>query len=147
LVIKGRPKTQHSPQYKIRPLNTDDLEECAILCKNVHGIERTNELKEAIHTLSPYVAIFQGRIVAYTTTMTRWHRGHGVAYNEKDMEALILGVGKILPDLLTFLIPMSQTNIINFCFRENFEVIKPMTLLSTGIYQVPEGCYFPSVLY
>lgn len=88
-----------------------------------------------------------GRIKAYATTMLRWHRAHGVAETEEDMETLILGAATTTADSLSFLLPLRQTRLLQFCLEEGFRLIKPMTLMSLGMYQEPRGCFFPSVLY
>lgn len=147
VVVAGRPKSKPSGRFQIRPLLANDLQKCEDLCKRVHGVERTNELREAIQSLSPLVAVQDGRISAYTTTMLRWHRAHGVAETEEDMEALILGAAATTADSLSFLLPTRQTRLFQFCLKEGLRVIKPMTLMSLGMYQEPRGCFFPSALY
>jgi len=147
VVVVGRPKSKPPSRFQVRSLLANDLQNCEDLCKRVHGFERTNELREAIQFLSPLVAVQDGRICAYTTTMLRWHRAHGVAETEEDMEALILGAAATTADSLSFLLPMRQTRLFQFCLEEGLRIIKPMTLMSLGTYQEPRGCFFPSALY
>ena len=147
ILMRGETKRHRSQGYVVRPLSHRDIDACTSLCRKVHGIERTNELSESIATLNPYVAVKGGNVVAYTTTLTRWHRGHSVARNDEDMGALINGVSEMEGKKLAFLMPLSQSCLFAHCLEWGFEVVKPMTLMSMGMYKNPGGTYMPSVLY
>jgi hypothetical protein len=51
------------------------------------------------------------------------------------------------PEPLSLLLPTRQANLFRWCLHQGMRAIKPMTLMTMGRYQEPEGCYFPSVLY
>lgn len=145
--MKGKPKSQPSAGAEVRPLTHEDLDECAALCKRVYGFERTHELQDALKQFSPFVAWHKGRITAYTYAMFAWNLAHGVAETEQDMEALILGLGALSSQPLSFLLPTRQASFFRWCLSQGLRVIKPVTLMATGEYQEPKGCYFPSWLY
>ncbi len=41
LVVHGKAKSKPAAEYEIRPVQLSDLDQCAAVCKTVHGIERT----------------------------------------------------------------------------------------------------------
>ena len=84
LLLRGRPTSKPSLGVEVRPLNSDDLSDCAALCRRVHGFEQLNELRDAAKTLSPLVSLRAGRITAYALTLTMWPRNHAVADTEED---------------------------------------------------------------
>ena len=147
LVMRGKPKSKPPSGVEVRPLKDEDLSECAALCKKVHGFDRVNELRDALQLFSPYVAMREGRLVAYASAPTFWPLNHGVAETEEDMKALLLGAGAVNEEPLSFLLPVRQANFFRWCLSEGLRVIKPMTLMVMGDYQEPNGCYFVSVLY
>ena len=91
-VIEGRPRTRPSRDLEVRRAEYRDLPACDSLSKEIHGYARSEELRDALRIMSPYVAIREGRIAAYCTTLTSWGPAHGVAQTDSDMRALILGV-------------------------------------------------------
>ena len=70
--MSGTPRGGRRGGVEVRPLTEDDLEECEALCKQVHGFERTGALRDAMQAFAPFVAVRDGRIVAYATTLTFW---------------------------------------------------------------------------
>ena len=139
----GRPVTGD----EVRPMGETDLDDCAALCRKVHGIERTNELRGAIGRSQPLVLVRGGRVTAYASAPTFWPLNHGVAESEDDMRALLVGASRAATEPLCFLLPIRQAGFFRWCLAEGFRVVKPMTLMTTGMYQEPRGCYYPSVLY
>jgi len=148
VLISGKPKSMPVTEVEVRPLKSEDLNGSALLCTNVCGFERTNELKDALKLFSPFVALREGRITAYTYTYrTTWTLAHGVAETEEDMEALILGIGALSAKPLSFLLPVRQAGFFRWCLNEGLRIIKPVTLMVIGKYQEPRGCYLPSEFY
>lgn len=64
LLMRGRPTSKPSLGVEVRPLKSDDLSECGALCSKVHGFERLHELRDAVKTLFPLVALREDRITA-----------------------------------------------------------------------------------
>jgi len=147
LLMRGKPNDKPPPGVEVRPLKSEDLDECAELCKRVHGFERRNELKDALQGLSPLVALREGRIAAYAVAVTRSSRNHAVAEADEDMQALLLGTAAMNSEPLSFLLPVRQASFFRWCLSEGFRAVMPMTLMAMGKYQKPEGCYLPSVTY
>lgn len=147
LLTHGRPTSTPSPAVRVRLLKHDDLDDCAALCRKVHGFQRINELRDALKTLSPLVASRDGKLTAYALTLTKWPRNHAVAETEDDMQALLLGAAAMNSEPLSFLLPVKQAKGFRWCLREGFRAVLPMTLMARGEYQDPDGCYMPSILY
>ncbi|MCW2983537.1 MAG: hypothetical protein JWR63_1107, partial [Conexibacter sp.] len=49
VVVSGRPRSAPAAGIDVRPLQEDDVKTCERLCLRVHGFERTNELRDALH--------------------------------------------------------------------------------------------------
>jgi predicted N-acetyltransferase YhbS len=148
VVIGGRPRSGPT-EVDVCPLAAGDLQECEDLCLRVHGFERTNELRDAIQdpVLSPFVALRDGRITAYATTLTFFPAAHAVAETEADMRALIRGALAASQGPASFLLPTRQAGLFRWCLDEGLRVVKPMTYMAIGEYREPTGCWIPSVLY
>ncbi len=145
-VMTGKPRSRPVQGVVVRPLREGDLEGCEALCKRVHGFERTNELRDAIQAFAPIVAVREGRVAAYASTVTFWPMNHGVAETDDDMKALLLGAAAAVEDPLAFLVPL-RTDLFRWGLGEGLRLVKPMNLMALGEYQEPGGSWFPSVLY
>lgn len=146
--IEGVVKGEMPAGIGVRPIHEDDLAQCAKLCRNTHGIERTNELRHTPPFLTSFVAVRDGRVTAYASAPHFWALNHAVAESEEDMQAVLTGAGNLSNGQpLSFLLPTRQTNFFRWCLKQGMRVIKPSTLMSTGRYEEPRGCYLPSVGY
>jgi predicted N-acetyltransferase YhbS len=148
-VMSGTPRSGPLAGVEVRPLEERDLEECEDLCIRVHGFERTSELRDSFETpvLSPLVAVRDGRITAYATTLTFFPAAYAVAETEDDMRALILGALAAGEQPVSFLLPTRQAGLFRWCLSEGLRVVKPMTYMTIGEYREPDGSWIPSVLY
>jgi GNAT superfamily N-acetyltransferase len=146
VVMSGKPRSSPVEGIEVRPLREDDLDECEALCQKVHGFERTNELRGAMHAFAPFVAVRDGRVSAYATTLTFWPMGHGVAETDEDMQTLLRGVAAVVDDPLALLVPL-RSGLFHWCLAEGLRSLKPMNLMTLGSYQEPRGSWFSSVLY
>ncbi len=147
-LIKGGPKNRVFTQgIDIQPLTLEDVKLCAEICSEVGGFERTQEVKNAIKYSSPFGAMREGQLIAYSSSMASWMTNHCVAKTEEDMKALIWGIGELTSEPLSFLLPAHHTNILRWCLNGGFQFVKPFTLMSIGQYLKPRGCYFPSVSF
>jgi predicted N-acetyltransferase YhbS len=145
-VITGKLRSDPSQEVEVRPLAEGDLDQCAELCEKVHGFERTNDLRDSIQALAPFVAVRDGRIVAYASSVTFWPMNHGVAESEDDLQALLRGAAVAVEEPLAFLVPL-RTGLFRWGLDEGLRLVKPMNLMALGEYQEPRGPWFPSVLY
>jgi predicted N-acetyltransferase YhbS len=145
-VITGKPRSDRVQDVEVRRLEERDLDQCAALCERVHGFERTNELRDSIQAFAPFVAVQDGRIAAYASSVTFWPMNHGVAESEDDMKALLRGAAAMVEEPLAFLVPL-RTGLFRWGLEEGLRLMKPMNLMALGDYQEPRGSWFPSVLY
>ena len=148
VMVAGVVKGEVPAGVEVRPICATDFEQCADLCRKTHGIERTNELKSTPPFLTSFVAVREGRVTAYASAPHFWALNHGVAESEEDMQAVLTGAGNLSDGQpLSFLLPTRQTNLFRWCLKQGMRVIKPSTLMSTGRYEEPRGCFLPSVGY
>jgi GNAT superfamily N-acetyltransferase len=146
-LMRGKPASRPSGKCEVRALGEQDLEGCAALCRAVHGIDRSNELRGCIGKFSPMVLLREGRVAAYCSAPTFWIFNHGVAETEDDMKELLLGATAANAEPLFLLVPIRQASFFRWCLDETIRTVKPMTLMTMGKYQEPRGCFFPSVFY
>jgi len=147
VVLSGAPQTAPSSLWEIRSLTPSDMAGCESLHDSVHGYTRTNELRDALETGAPIVALRDGRVRAYMAAPTIWLANHGVAETEEDMQALLLGAPRITKQPISFLLPARRAALFRWCLTQGYRAIRPMTLMTIGEYHEPQGSYFPSVLY
>ena len=141
--MNGAPKSGPPSGIEVRPLQESDIEECERLCLSVHGFERTNELRDALKApvFSPFVAVRDGRLTAYATTLTFFPAAYGVAETEDDLCALIAGVLATGEKPASFLLPTRQGGLCRWCLHEGMRPVKPMTYMSMGEYRQPDGAW------
>jgi len=46
-----------------------------------------------------------------------------------------------------FLVPTRNGELMRWCLAEGLRVAQPMTLMTIGLYNQPDGVWLPSVLY
>lgn len=146
-LMTGKPVGEIANNIEVRPMRSEDLDECEELGKKVHGFGRTGELRDALMAFKPFVAIRDGKITAYSSTSWFWQLNHGVAVSEEDMRALLIGSSKQIEEPLAFLLPTRQASFHRWALQSGMKMVKPMTLMAMGEYQEPSGCYFTSVEY
>jgi predicted N-acetyltransferase YhbS len=133
---------------EVRPIREEDVGQCAELCRKTLGVERTNELKNTPPILTSFVAVRDGRVTAYASAPHFWALNYAVAESEEDMQAVLTGAGNLGgAQPISFLLPTRQANLFRWCLKQGMRVIKPSTLMSTGGYEEPRGCFLPSVGY
>jgi predicted N-acetyltransferase YhbS len=145
-VISGKPSSGPIDEVEVRALEEGDLDQCEALCKRVHGFERTNELRDSIGALRPFVAVRDGRITAYASSLVFWPMNHAVAESDEEMRALLLGASAAVEEPIAFLVPL-RSALLGWCLGEGLRLVKPMNLMALGEYQEPRGSWYPSVLY
>ncbi|MBW1711267.1 MAG: GNAT family N-acetyltransferase, partial [Deltaproteobacteria bacterium] len=143
--MKGWLKNRPPGKINVRRLRIEDLHACADLCYKLHGIERTNELKDSINDGTAFGVDRNGRITAYVSSLSR--QGHGLAENEKDLEAILLFICSKYRRAISILVPTRQTGFFNWCLNQGLRVIDPLNLMAMGKYQEPKGCFYISVRY
>jgi predicted N-acetyltransferase YhbS len=147
VVLEGVPRGAPAEEVEVRPLAPADLEACSALCRRVHGITRSSELRLALERFRPLVAEREGRVTAYATTLQLWAAGHAAAETERDLEALISAAALESRGPVSFLLPIRQAGLFRWCLARGLRIVKPMTLMAMGRYLEPRGCFLPSVSY
>ena len=145
-VASGSPSSGPPDDVQVRALTEDDLAECEALCKQVHGFERTSELRDSLQAFKPFVAVRDGRITAYASSVSFWPMNHGVAQSDEDMQALLLGAAAAVDEPIAFLVPL-RSELFRWSLGDGLRLVKPMNLMALGEYREPRGSWFPSVLY
>lgn len=146
-LMTGKPVGEISKDIEVRPMQSEDLDECEELSQKVHGFERTGELRDALAVFKPFVAIRGGKITAYSSTSFFWQLNHGAAVSEEDMRALLIGSSRQIEEPLSLLLPTRQASFHRWSLKAGMKMVKPMTLMAMGEYHEPRGCYFASVEY
>lgn len=146
-LMSGVPRSTPPAGAEVRPLRDEHLEDCAALSKQVLGWPRDGELRDAVRELAPFVLPRDGRIVAYASAMDLWLLNHGVAEAENDMKTLLLGAAAAIQKPIALMVPIRQASLFRWCLQEGLRVVKPLTLMTTGGYRDPAGCWFPSISY
>jgi ribosomal protein S18 acetylase RimI-like enzyme len=150
VVIGGTPQpTAIGQGFDVRPMAERDLEQAAALHVDIHGFERTAELRDALESpgLEPYVATSDGDVVAYATTLTFFPAAHAVGRSASAMAALIAGTIAAGEASAAFLLPVRQHELFSWALEAGLRVVKPMTYMVIGQPHDPQGSWIPSVLY
>jgi ribosomal protein S18 acetylase RimI-like enzyme len=148
-LMAGTPNVAPRRGVEVRPLVEDDIPACEELYVFVHGFDRTRELRDALAApaFNPYVALREGRIVAYAATLHQFGAAHAVAESEDDMAALIFGAVVPSGPPASFLLPLHQHDLLRWCLAAGLRIVKPMNYMLMGRYRRPPGAWIPSVLY
>jgi predicted N-acetyltransferase YhbS len=131
------------PGHRVRLATNDDVDECNKLCVRIHGFEREVELLDAINQGSANVVERAGRITGYTNGIG--FLGYAVGESNDDLKALI-GAAKEFAGP-GFLLPTRNSELMRWCLQHGLRVVMPMTLMSIGLYNEPQGAFLPSVIY
>ena len=148
-LMRGKPKSppELTGGAQARLMSEDDLPGCAELCRRIHGIERTNELRDAIKMFRPFVLTRGGRVVAYASAPTFWFLNHGVAETREDLQQLLAAAAAASDEPIALLVPSRQADLFRWCLAQGLRMIKPMTMMSMREYHEPTGAWYPSVAY
>lgn len=146
-LMAGKPAGTVSSGVEVRPMTAKDLDESSELYQRVHGISRRGDLELCLGHFIPYVAIREGRIVAYASTVTMWALNHGVAETETDMYDLLIGAAGHLDQPVSLLLPTRSASFHRWSLAAGLRMVMPLSLMTMGHYEEPRSSYFPSVLY
>lgn len=148
VLIEGAIKGDVPANFEVRAIREEDMEQCAKLCQKIHGVERTNELKNTPPFVQSFAVVRDGRISAYASAPHFWPMNHAVAETFEDMQAVLTGAGNLgNGQPISFLLPTRQTDLFRWCLKQGMRVIKPSTLMASGKYEEPRGYFLPSVGY
>lgn len=131
------------PGYQVRTATADDLAACNALCRDIHGFDRSGELRAAITHNMATVVEHLGEISGYATMVG--FAGHSVARSNRDLMALI-GAAPEFPGP-GFLLPTRNHQVFAWCLANGLRLVMQMTLMSIGLYNEPAGAWLPSVWF
>jgi predicted N-acetyltransferase YhbS len=141
--MQGRAATRSVPGCQVRPAVPADLEACNALSRSVHGFARGVDLARAVERATALVAERDGRITGYASDLSFF--GHSTAESNQDMQALIASVESFGgPGIL---VPSRNAGLFRWCLDNGLRVVQPMTLMTLGLYNEPDGAWLPSILY
>jgi predicted N-acetyltransferase YhbS len=141
--MQGPAMQKTLPGYRIRTAKPNDLAACNNLCKQVHGHERGGELSDAIQRGTAVVAESEGRVRAYASSIAFF--GHAVAEDNQDLQALLAAAKEFQgPGIL---VPTRNAELFRWCLESGLRVVQPLTLMTIGLYNEPNGAYLPSVMF
>jgi GNAT superfamily N-acetyltransferase len=141
--LKGPALGKAVPGCAVRAATRDDLAACNRLCLHVHGHDRGGELADAIERGAARVVERAGRLTGYATAIA--FSSHAVGETNDDLKALI-GAAEGFPGP-GFLVPTRNGELMRWCLGEGLQVTQTLTLMSTGLYNQPDGAWLPSVIY
>ena len=149
VVMGGWPRTGIDAGFEVRPMTERDIDAAAALHLDVHGFDRTTELRDALDApeLEPHVATSDSEVVAYATTLTFFPAAHAVARSAPAMAALIAGTLGAGEAPASFLLPVRRHELFGWALEAGLRVVKPMTYMVMGQSHDPRGPWIPSVLY
>lgn len=140
--MQGKPVNIKIPGYTIRPAAADDLQACDALCKAIHGYARHSELEDAIQAGTAMVVEHDGVITGHASMIG--FGGYAVGRTNTDLKALIGAAPEFAGP--GFLLPTRNSDLLRWCLNAGLKIIQPMTYMSVGLYNEPQGAYLPSIL-
>jgi predicted N-acetyltransferase YhbS len=141
--LQGQPVQRTVAGCAVRPAETTDIEACNALSLEVHGFDRGRELADGIQQKSAVVVERGGRITGYASSLAFF--GHTAAETNVDLQALIASADSFGgPGIL---LPSRNTTVLRWCLGNGLRIVQPMTLMSTGLYNEPDGAWMPSVSF
>jgi GNAT superfamily N-acetyltransferase len=141
--MHGPPLEAELPGYRVRPAGVEDLAACNRVCLGVHGHTREGEVRDAIARGSAVVVEHGGRITGYATGLAFF--SHAVGEANEDVKALIAAAPHFGGS--GFLVPTRNADLLRWCLGRGLRIVQPMTLMTIGLYNDPQGAYLPSILY
>ena len=142
-VMQGRALKGSLPGYTVRLATSRDAEAANALCMRVHGHARSGEFLDAAGRSAATVVERDGRVVGYATEIAFF--GHAVGETNEAVQALILAAREFGGP--GFMVPVRNAALFRWCLDQGLRVVQPMTLMTVGLYNEPQGAWLPSVLF
>ena len=142
-LVQGTPPNKKIDGRNVQPMTEADLPAVDALCKTVHGHTRHNEVAGAIAMGTARVVTTNGIITGYSTGIGFF--GHAVGRANDDLIALISMADSYAGP--GFLLPTRNGEALRWCLENGLRIVQPMSLMSRGFYQEPNGAFLPSILF
>jgi len=139
--LHGNPIATAMRGHPVRPGTEGDAAACNRLCLRLHGYARIEDLVEALQLRMLAVVEREGRIRGYSCGVH--FRGHTVAETNEDARALI-AAADALPEP-GLLMPVGNGDLLRWALDHGLRITQPLTLMTRGFYQPPEGAFLPSI--
>ena len=141
--LQGPPLGLTIEGYTVRAATAADLEACNRICRKVHGHDRAAQVSDALAGGTALVVEHHGRISGYSTGLSFF--AHSVGETIEDIRALIGAASGFGGSGI--LVPIRNGELFRFCLENGLRVVQLMTLMTTGLYNEPQGAYLPSIMY
>lgn len=143
LIIQGQQVKDRITNTKVRAAKMTDVEATTLLCEQIHGHNRRQEVIDAITSGSAKVVERNGRITGYTSEVSFF--GHTVGETNDDIKALIAATKEYKG--AGFLLPATNHELFIWCLNNNLKVVMSMVHMTIGLYNNPQGAYLPGIFY
>ena len=143
VAMQGPPLAFPVPGYAVRHATKGDMDECNALCVRVHGHDRRAELAEAIDRGRATVVEHAARLAGYASGLG--FSGHAIGEGNAALMALIGAAPEFSGP--GFLVPTRNGAVFRWCLEHGLRIVQPMTLMSIGLYNEPQGAFLPSIVY
>jgi ribosomal protein S18 acetylase RimI-like enzyme len=146
LLMQGQPlkNINNTSSANFRPVRNDnDVSVCNELCKSVHGFSRELELRQAKDQDVATMIEQDGVVTGYAAGLGIL--GHAVAKSNEELKALIINASAILGP--GFFVPARNHELVNWLFKNAFQIGWPANLMTIGPYQDPVTPFLPSLAY
>ena len=141
--LQGRTTQRAVAGCSARPAASADIAACNTLSLAVHGFDRGRELADGIAQNCALVVERDGRITGYASSLAFF--GHTTAETNLDLQALIASADSFGgPGIL---LPSRNTTLLRWCLNNGLHIVQPMTLMSLGLYNEPNGAWLASVSF
>jgi predicted N-acetyltransferase YhbS len=142
-VMQGQPIRQSIEGLTVREARETDVEAANRICEQVHGYNRSRELRDGIRQGAARVVERHGQITGYASALG--FRGHAVGQSNLDLQAFIATADHF--EEPGILVPTRNSQLLRWCLQHGLRVLYPMTLMSIGLYNEPCGAYLPSIFF
>jgi len=142
-LMQGAPLKLQLAGYEVQPATQTDLAACNVVCRRVHGFDRSAELADAIARNTATVVRHLGRITGYATEIGLF--AHAVGESNEDLKALIGAAAAFTGP--GFLVPTRNHDVFRWCLDCGLRLVNQRTLMTIGLYNEPAGAHLPGILY
>jgi predicted N-acetyltransferase YhbS len=142
-VLQGTPPREAVPGHAVRPATEADVAAAAALCRDVHGFERSAELRMGIAMGTALVVEAGGEPAGYATGLG--YGFHAVARTDAALRALLCAPEGYLG--LGVLVPSRRAELLGWALDRGLRLVQQSTLMTIGKWREPSGAWLPSIVF